>query len=91
MRRVSWARRERQLLISEPRSLPAHQRRSNRWAECGNALSTNDSAGAAERHYIALANPRPNMNEDPLFREVWRAVPIQNATAEQTILMWARR
>lgn len=39
-------------------------------------------------HYIALTNPRPNLNEDPLYAtSFWRAVPVPNTTADQTLLM----
>lgn len=48
----------------------------------------NDLVERQKGQYLALANPRENLNEDPLYAtSFWRAVPVQNATAEQTILV----
>ncbi len=48
----------------------------------------NDLVERERRQFVALANPRPNLNEDPLFATgFWRALPPQNATAEQTIVV----
>lgn len=48
----------------------------------------NDLVEREKGHYIALSNPRPNVNEDPLTApSFWRAVPMPHATAEQTLLI----
>lgn len=48
----------------------------------------NDLVEREKRQFVALANPRPNRNEDPLFAtSFWRSLPPQNATAEQTLLI----
>lgn len=47
----------------------------------------NDLVEREKKQFVALANPRPNLNEDPMFAtSFWRALPPQIATAEQTIL-----
>lgn len=51
----------------------------------------NDLVERQNSQYVALQNPRPNQNEDPLFStSFWRAVPLPTATAGQTILIGAK-